>query len=425
MADRLAEVTGALLKKFGPGAVGQGQSLATKLVRIPTGSLDLDIALGGGFPLGRVTAFFGQKSAGKSTTAARIAARMQCLCRRCWRVAKNVEAVPPDEGADVVGEHARWTAKGECDCFAAGLWTCPPPDQDRAEKIGDYRARVAAWQEAMGSNSYEETVVAWVDPEDAFDPRWAVKLGLDPRRVFLGRSATGEESVDMTTALVGSTVVDLIVVDSLAHFVPRKEYEDTAEAWQQGLGARIVNKGVRKWIAGQIMAKRAGAEPSMIWINQVRDKITAFGDPTTKPHGKGQEFAASIELQFTKPKVEVIEEQYGAKDEKTAIPVRETFHFKVTKNRTAGTKGFTGSYTQVLRDTDTLKAGDIVEDEYVYKLVMHYIVVSQGAGSQKKLMIGDRAFSTQKAVLTALREEPEFWDAMRSQLMELILTRSG
>ncbi len=65
-------------KNFGKGSImrmGESQKIAVET--IPTGSLSLDIALGGGIPKGRIVEIFGPESAGKTTLALHILSEMQ------------------------------------------------------------------------------------------------------------------------------------------------------------------------------------------------------------------------------------------------------------------------------------------------------------------------------------------------------------
>jgi recombination protein RecA len=66
-------------KQFGEGAVMRlGEAAHLKVEAIPTGSLNLDLALGvGGIPRGRVTEIFGPEASGKTTLAQHIVAEAQ------------------------------------------------------------------------------------------------------------------------------------------------------------------------------------------------------------------------------------------------------------------------------------------------------------------------------------------------------------
>jgi len=432
MADKLSGVLKGLKEEFGSTIMGSADKLALDNVKLSTGSLALDIALGGGIPLGRVSLFFGEKSCGKTTTAIRTAGIAQNRCSRCYRVAKNVEAVPPTPEELEEDPATRWTAKGECDCIKAGLAQMPdPPPRDKdKETAKEYRERVEAWSAALQENSYEEYIVVWIDPEGAFEKEWAAKVGLDPRRVYYVVTGVGEEAVDIINALLATTNAEMVVVDSLAHFTPKTEYEASAEEWQQGLQARVTNKGVRGFIVGQNKAIRAKKRATQIWINQTRMKIgVTFGDKTTKPGGKGQDFAVHSELRFQYAKVETLEEKYGAKDEVITIPHRETFFIKVTKDKVGGkggsNKSVETSYTQAMRDTPGITAGTVIEDELIFKLSMKFLVEEIKKGKQViGYKLGDVEYKTQKALKEAINDDP----VVRGMVMETLLetvTRLG
>lgn len=65
-------------KNYGKGAIMRmGEASKINVETIPTGSLSLDLALGGGVPKGRVLEIFGPESSGKTTLALHIVAEAQ------------------------------------------------------------------------------------------------------------------------------------------------------------------------------------------------------------------------------------------------------------------------------------------------------------------------------------------------------------
>ena len=54
--------------------------------RFPTGSFVVDMAIGGGFPAGRISMLWGKKSSFKTTLCLKTVAQAQKLCRRCFKV---------------------------------------------------------------------------------------------------------------------------------------------------------------------------------------------------------------------------------------------------------------------------------------------------------------------------------------------------
>ncbi|MBT3704212.1 recombinase RecA [Candidatus Peregrinibacteria bacterium] len=65
-------------KNFGKGSIMKmGEATNTNIEIIPTGSLSLDLALGGGVPRGRIVEIFGPESSGKTTLSIHIVAEAQ------------------------------------------------------------------------------------------------------------------------------------------------------------------------------------------------------------------------------------------------------------------------------------------------------------------------------------------------------------
>lgn len=65
-------------RQFGKGSIMRlGESSSTQVETIPTGSLSLDLALGGGFPKGRIIEIYGPEASGKTTLALHAIAEVQ------------------------------------------------------------------------------------------------------------------------------------------------------------------------------------------------------------------------------------------------------------------------------------------------------------------------------------------------------------
>jgi recombination protein RecA len=81
MSDKQEALKNALVhirKSYGEGSIMQmNEAVHMKVETIPTGSLSLDLALGGGVPRGRIVEVFGPESAGKTTLALHVAAEAQ------------------------------------------------------------------------------------------------------------------------------------------------------------------------------------------------------------------------------------------------------------------------------------------------------------------------------------------------------------
>ncbi len=205
-------------KTFGDGAImplGAADKLA--IDGIPTGSLSLDMALGGqGIPRGRIIEVFGPESSGKTTLALHCAAE--------------------------------------------------------AQKKGG--------------------IAAIIDAEHAFDPSWAKKLGVELDTLLVSQPSCGEEAMQICEMLVKSNAVDVIIVDSVAALVPKRELEGEIGDSHVGLQARLMSQSMRK-LTGTI----AKSKCAVIFINQIREKVgVMFGSPETTPGGRALKFYCSCRI---------------------------------------------------------------------------------------------------------------------------------
>ncbi len=78
--NNLEEILSSIQDKFGEGSIMTLHKAKTMNVEtIPTGSISLDLALGGGIPKGRIIEIFGPEGSGKTTLALHIVAESQKL----------------------------------------------------------------------------------------------------------------------------------------------------------------------------------------------------------------------------------------------------------------------------------------------------------------------------------------------------------
>ena len=164
-------------------------------------------------------------------------------------------------------------------------------------------------------------VAAFVDAEHALDPVYAKKLGVNLDDLYVSQPDTGEQALDIVDALVRSSAVDIIVVDSVAALTPKAEIEGDMGDSHVGLQARLMSQALRKLTA--IVNK---SKTCVIFINQLREKVgVMFGNPETTPGGKALKFYASIRLDIRK--TDTLKDTEGAMGNRTKA--------KVVKNKLA------------------------------------------------------------------------------------------
>ena len=164
-------------------------------------------------------------------------------------------------------------------------------------------------------------VAAFIDAEHALDPIYAKKLGVNLDDLYVSQPDTGEQALDITDALVRSSAVDIIVIDSVAALTPKAEIEGDMGDSHVGLQARLMSQALRKLTA--IVNK---SKTCVIFINQLREKVgVMFGNPETTPGGKALKFYASMRLDIRK--TDTLKDADGAMGNRTKA--------KVVKNKLA------------------------------------------------------------------------------------------
>jgi recombination protein RecA len=139
-------------------------------------------------------------------------------------------------------------------------------------------------------------IAAFVDAEHAFDPSYALKLGVDVDNLYISQPDMGEQALEIVEALVRSGGVDVVVIDSVAALVPRAEIEGEMGDAHVGLQARLMSQALRK-IAGAISKTRT----AVIFTNQLRMKIgVMYGNPETTTGGNALKFYASVRMDVRK-----------------------------------------------------------------------------------------------------------------------------
>lgn len=307
-------------KQYGEGSIMPlGTAAHAQIEGIPTGSLALDIALGGqGVPKGRIIEIFGPESSGKTTLALHIVARSQ----------------------------------------AAG------------------------------------GIAAFIDAEHALDPSWAKKLGVELETLLVSQPGSGEEAMQITEMLIRSNAVDVIVIDSVAALVPKRELEGEIGDSHVGLQARLMSQSLRK-LTGTI----AKSKTCVIFINQLREKIgVMFGNPETTPGGRALKFYSSCRID--------VRRIGQLKDGEDVIGQR--VRAKVVKNKVA--PPFRVAEFDMLHANGISYEGDVLDMAMSARLIVRsgawfrYGELHLGQGREK--------------VRAYLREHPEISEELRTKILE-------
>jgi recombination protein RecA len=153
------------------------------------------------------------------------------------------------------------------------------------------------------------------------DAEYAATIGVDVDDLLLSQPDSAEQALEIVDRLVGSGIIAVVVVDSVAALVPRAEIEGEMGDSHMGLQARLMGQALRK-LTGPVQKTNT----LCIFINQLREKIgIVFGNPETTPGGRALKFYSSVRLDVRR--AEAIKDGAEVTGARTKV--------KVVKNKTA------------------------------------------------------------------------------------------
>ena len=240
-------------------------------------------------------------------------------------------------------------------------------------------------------------IAAFIDAEHALDPVYARALGVDVDELLISQPDYGEQALEIADMLVRSNAVDIIVVDSVAALVPKVEIDGEMGDQQMGLQARLMSKALRK-----LTATLNKSKTTMVFINQIRDKIGGFGfgPQTTTTGGKALKFYSSVRLEV---------KRIGSVKQGDEVIGNETV-VKVTKNKVA--PPFKEAAFQIMYGKGITRVGEIME------IALNNDIVSK---SGAWFSFGDiRLGQGKENVKARLETEPELFGQIEKKVMEII-----
>lgn len=222
------------------------------------------------------------------------------------------------------------------------------------ESSGKTTLALTAVGQALAANGGTGTGL-YVDLEYAVKDAYAMKLGVDFRPPNLGghgrvlRSTPHsfeEAELIVNTAAMGG--VDIIVVDSVAALVSKREFDRDPTNEKEKSGLAEIPRLMSRWIP-KLQAFIARSKTSVIFINQTRDKIGAMGyteeQLKSTTGGNALKFFASARMMLSPRQMSKAKRFNPLTKEQEDVPIATDIIVKMIKNKIDARQGHAGLIT--------------------------------------------------------------------------------
>jgi recombination protein RecA len=255
----------------------------------------------------------------------------------------------------------------------------------------------------------------FLDFEQAIHHGYAKTLGVsfDPEKLLLYSPTTLEEGFQLIFFGIGLGI-DLIVVDSVAAMIPKKELERKIEDEDLvGLQARKLSsllKRVVAWLNDPELKRnndRNADGTAMVFINQPRADIKTGGETTAG--GKALKFYSSLRLEFRKVREESIKKKDPITGVERKFPYGNHTQVKVAKNKMDARQGST---TDIF-----IRFGSGIDDYYSVIAAGINLKVIRKEGAW--YVYGGERIQGREKFRLYLKENPDIFKKIRDSVLQI------
>jgi recombination protein RecA len=277
---------------------------------------------------------------------------------------------------------------------------------------------------AQTQRKYPDMVAVLIDTEGTYDADWGTKHGIDNERLVLVQPESGEQAVDLARALIKAKETSIVVLDSLPALMPMKEMEKAAEDAVVAMQARLIGRFVRTVSQALIDERQRKHYPSVLLINQFREKIAMMGDTRTLPGGNALKFFVSVRW-------EVKNKEVLGKDRFDSEVVDYNEHsWRITKNK-VGNGLRNGEFVMIRNPDHAYGPGFIDDAKPVLTFARKFGLVSGGGSAWYMDGVNDLSgtkplkFGKLQEMLDHLYSDLDYYEGLKRTLITTQRVNNG
>ena len=366
----LESVLKDITKKYGKNVAKIGADALVVDGVLSLGSPMIDYCLYGGIPEGRIVEFCGAEGSGKTSTAFLVAASYQ-------------------------------------------------REELKRHPVGE------TWVDSTDTTHEGPRSIIFLDNEGTLDPDWAKIFGYDLSEnadvrtiVIRPEGQNAEQIFDMAIELLRTGEVGLLIFDSISTLVPAQINDESQEKYQMGGIAKALTR-----FSNTALGILRKYKATLIGINQVRDNMSAYGNPLTTPGGRAWKHNCSSRLMFKRG--DFFDEDGNRLSTSAENPAGHIVNVAVLKTKTSKWDRKGGSYRlNYTRGIDIL--ADTIETALHFGLIDNstqgtFKIIDLNTGEIKLDEEGNEIkIRGKNNVTTYFNEHPKEWSELYDQVYEKI-----
>lgn len=235
----------------------------------------------------------------------------------------------------------------------------------------------------------------YIDTENSFDISWATKLGVDCSSLLVFQPSHGEQIVDIVDGLLNCDDIHFGVLDSLGAIITLNEVESFGDKTIVAGSSGVITKILRKTIHAQLQQSKKGFYPTLLCINQIRQKIGVMYGPTEYfSGGEMANHAPSLNLRVSGKSI--IDKQYNAN-----APTKHHVNISIKKSKMKILLNHI-EFEIGLDNVGDLRAGKSNDAELMVKYLKSFNMVDKNGGGYS--VCGEQ-FKSQKELKEKLDQD--------------------